>query len=73
MPSSVHDLADSYRWYLCVQDEPNKWTCVKTTSEIALETIGLTPSTAIPIWKGIPKLLDPLLLHIQVHPRMKIR
>jgi hypothetical protein len=74
---SLPELTDSYRWYLCVQTKPDVWNCVKTTSEIALEKVlfqekYIAPSKAIPISNYTPKIFDPLLLHINIHPRIKI-
>jgi hypothetical protein len=74
---SQHTMADasSYRWYLCVQDTyPAKWSCVrKETEQEALFPYfyGERPVTkAIPIAKWKPRVLDPLILHYSLHPKI---
>ena len=71
------ELADHYRWYLCIQTKPDKWHCVRTTTEGALEKIlvdnkQFTPTKAIPISKYTPKIFDPLILHSKMHPHVGI-
>lgn len=65
-----------YRWYLCVQQSNLQWTCVrKDLQEEALHPFfyGEKPTTkAIPISKWNPKILDPLILHSNLHPKIGI-
>lgn len=68
----------SYRWYLCVQQTNTmKWDCVrKATASEALNPFfyGERPTTkAIPISKWQPKLLDPLVLHYSLHPKVSFK
>ena len=78
MSSSAHiELAERYRWYVCMQEKPDKWSCVRTTPEIALEKYllddkRLTPSQAIPISNYTPRIFDPFILHAKMHPRVRI-
>ena len=69
---SVHN---DFRWYLCQQTGLEKWSCVNKTSEEALHPFfyGEKPLTkAIPIYKWIPRIFDPFILHKSLHPRVAI-
>jgi hypothetical protein len=67
---------ESFRWYLCVQTEINKWSCVRSTYEKAMNPFFYgdeKPNTkAIPISKWAPVIFDPFILHKKVHPHLKI-
>ena len=72
--------ASSYRWYLCVQHQlnPTKWDCARVEGDKALYPFcdfdykSETNSKAIPISKWKPKLLDPLILHYSLHPKIQV-
>ena len=63
MNNRVIDQADDmYRWYLCVQTLPAKWTCQQ---KLATELFGTqvhedTPfgSTIVNVYKFIPSVFD---------------
>jgi hypothetical protein len=65
---------DPYRWYLCKESRPGVWSCAQTEAEQALSYVKYEGETtrAIMIWKPFPKMLDPLILHKRLHPKVKI-
>lgn len=67
-------LYNPYRWYLCMESKPGTWTCVKTEAEKALSHVSYEGehTRAIMIWKPIPRIFDPLIVHKRLHPRVKI-
>ena len=75
--------ASSYRWYLCVQHQlnPTKWDCARVEGEKALYPFcefdyknksELPHSKAIAISKWQPRILDPLILHYSLHPKIRL-
>jgi len=67
-------LYDPYRWYLCLENRPGTWSCVRTEPEKALSHVTYQGEStrAIMIWNPIPKIFDPLILHKRLHPQVKI-
>ena len=67
--------SENYRWYLCVQTHPDKWACVRKTYEEVTNPFfyGERPPTkAVPIYSMFPRILDPLLIHKSLHPKVAL-
>lgn len=73
--------ASSYRWYLCVAQTNLKWDCMRVEGDKALYPFcdfdykaeaQIPKSKAIPISKWKPKILDPLILHYSLHPKIQV-
>ena len=73
--------ASPYRWYLCVQQPDFNWDCKQLEGEKALypfcdfdyKAEAENPkSQAIPISKWKPRILDPLILHYSLHPKINL-
>lgn len=71
VPQQLHD---PYRWYLCTETKTSSWSCWRTEAEKALTHVSYEGehTRAIMIWKPIPRIFDPLILHKRLHPHVKI-
>ena len=65
---------DPYRWYLCKESRSGVWSCNETEAERALSYVKYKGEStrAIMVWRTIPRILDPLILHKRLHPQVKI-
>ncbi len=66
-----------YRWYLCIEKRPLQWTCVRTEEKEALYpwtsfSIDTSTTKAVPIQTWVPRILDPIILHSTLHPKVGI-
>jgi len=53
--------AEKYDWFVCVENKPMKWSCVKTTPMLALHAPRDTAEArtmAIPVSKFMPQILE---------------
>ena len=67
--------SDKFRWYICQEINPLEWSCNSTTFENAMNPFfyGTKPNTkAILISKWYPRLLDPIILHQSLHPKIRM-
>ncbi len=65
-----------YRYYLCIQDWALNWKCARVSEMEALHPFAYeTPkpyTKAIPIHTWYPRIVDPILLHMSLHPKVGI-
>lgn len=58
----ISNVDDTYRWYLCIQTFPARWTCEqKMAAELFSSHIHTDPplgSTIINVYKFIPPVFD---------------
>jgi hypothetical protein len=66
------DTTDRYRWYLCIEKQPETWTCQRTTADAALGFTSKDRTKAIPIHSTNPPILDRLYIRAALQPTVKI-
>jgi hypothetical protein len=64
---------DRYRWYLCIEKQPEAWTCQRTTADAVLGGVKTRDRTkTIPIHYTNPPFLDRLYIRAALQPSVKI-
>jgi hypothetical protein len=63
---------DNYRWYLCIEKQPEAWTCQRTTAEVALGFTSKDRTKAVSIHSTNPAVLDRLYIRAALQPSVKI-
>lgn len=66
-----------YRWYACTAGsswftQKTSWSCAISNENEALALSDTPGHCAIRIRNTIPKLVDPLILHSKLHPRVHV-
>jgi hypothetical protein len=67
--------SETYRWYLCVQTHPDKWSCGRKTYQEVINPLFYDEkqqTKAVPVYGLIPRILDPFFLHKSLHPKVDI-
>jgi hypothetical protein len=64
---------ERYRWYVCMETGPLKWSCSPTSHEEALNfCLKDTNTKAVMVSKWCPTFFDPFILHRKLHPHIKM-